>query len=740
MVAVADVDDERCVAPTNGLARFDDYRALLDRPDVDGVVIATPNVEHYEMCSQALEAGKHTCVEKPLTIGLAHATELEILADRAGRVLFTGFHRRYNRSVVKLKNDLVDEKPTWIYARYCEAIDEHIDGSPWYLEPSKCGGGCVADNGPNLFDTLRFLVGPVEVLDASIVRDCRGNDVRARLDVSGPPGCRIQLELDWTYPGPQAKDVTVWTASGRTLRADFVAGYEGLKGSLPHEYIGLVSDFVGQCRSGGAATDLGRHAAGAEAAGLVDQAYGYEAAEVPAAPSSTRSRPWKRLVRGRLVGVLEHVNPHRGMQLIPEQSRCLRAGELHELVVTTDREAQLGRHVEAVGFLGFVEMDCGGVVERGDELVVSGRRIGRVLGFDDCHYPNHYNIVVQVDEMLSGRDLRAAVEDSVFFTGPDGEKDGQQRRAPCSSGAGTTAEPAHVGGAVPIGPSGGEFQVDWLEQGIVRFLDLESAAWEHEDPSIGALLDKLKGAVVNGGKRLRPRFCYWAWYGAGGADGDEQVWRLCAALELLHTLALIHDDIMDQSATRRGEPALYRQFSALHRERSWKGDPDLFGTNVGILAGDLGRCTPMSCWVRLPPRCAAVWDAIRVELRSASTSIWWVPRADRSSAPDQSSSSGTSPRSTRSNGHCTWVRSPEARDSTETLAGPLSSVGLPLGAAFQLRDDLRARRRPGHHREARRRRFPGGKEHAAHGRGSRAGQRRAETGVGAVGNQRVVGG
>ena len=65
---------------------------------------------------------------------------------------------------------------------------------------------------------------------------------------------------------------------------------------------------------------------------------------------------------------------------------------------------------------------------------------------------------------------------------------------------------------------------------------------------------------VDGGKRLRPAFCYWGWRAAGGADCDEII-AAAAALELLQACALVHDDVMDGSDRRRGAPSVHRKFA-----------------------------------------------------------------------------------------------------------------------------------------------------------------------------------
>lgn len=128
----------------------------------------------------------------------------------------------------------------------------------------------------------------------------------------------------------------------------------------------------------------------------------------------------KRVVAGTIVKVLIHRRNDRGMRLEEFASRCVRAGEVHELVTTDQHETAPGTRVDRVGFLGFAEIATAGVLDRGDEVWIGGRRIGHVLGFDACHFPNHYNILIQVPEPVTGLDLRLAPEDAVRVLAPDG--------------------------------------------------------------------------------------------------------------------------------------------------------------------------------------------------------------------------------------------------------------------------------------------------------------------------------
>lgn len=118
----------------------------------------------------------------------------------------------------------------------------------------------------------------------------------------------------------------------------------------------------------------------------------------------------KRALTGTLVKVLVHHRAQRGMSLEPHASRCVRRGEVHELVTTDHSSTEPGSTVDRVGFLGFVEFTCAGVLDRGDELWLGDRFVGSVLGFDACHFPNHYNVLVRTAAPVSGADLQLRPE------------------------------------------------------------------------------------------------------------------------------------------------------------------------------------------------------------------------------------------------------------------------------------------------------------------------------------------
>jgi hypothetical protein len=139
----------------------------------------------------------------------------------------------------------------------------------------------------------------------------------------------------------------------------------------------------------------------------------------------------KRTVEAIVVKVLVHRRDDRGMSLEPYASRCVRVGEVHELVTTDHRETRPGTRIDRVAFLGFAEITRAGVVDRGDRLWVGDRLVGTVLGFDACHFPNHYNVLIAADETLTGAELGLLPETAVRLVPPESPTD-QDDESPMS--------------------------------------------------------------------------------------------------------------------------------------------------------------------------------------------------------------------------------------------------------------------------------------------------------------------
>jgi geranylgeranyl diphosphate synthase, type I len=164
---------------------------------------------------------------------------------------------------------------------------------------------------------------------------------------------------------------------------------------------------------------------------------------------------------------------------------------------------------------------------------------------------------------------------------------------------------------------------DRLEETLRAFLDERLGAAAAIDPAFGAAAGELCAFVLGGGKRIRPTFAWWGWRGAGGdPDGPDvpAVLRAIGALELIQACALVHDDLMDASATRRGRPTVHVEFARRHADAAWRGRPARFGAAAAILLGDLALvwADDMLRGTNLPADAAAravtPWEAMRTEV------------------------------------------------------------------------------------------------------------------------------
>ncbi|MFC7535298.1 polyprenyl synthetase family protein [Actinoplanes sp. GCM10030250] len=225
-----------------------------------------------------------------------------------------------------------------------------------------------------------------------------------------------------------------------------------------------------------------------------------------------------------------------------------------------------------------------------------------------------------------------------------------------------------------------------VEGTLADFLACQIAALDAVDPALGGFARTARDLVMAGGKRIRPTFAYWGWRGvAGSAEPVEQVLPALGALELMHTFALVHDDLMDGSATRRGRPTAHRLFAAHHGTR--------FGDSAAILVGDLCLVwadqllarTPLSPSVLLEVR--GRYDRMRIEaiagqyldvLGETDPRSWSVERALLVARHKTASYTVQWPL-----GFGLALAGGDSR-----LEEAFRTYGLAVGEAFQLRDDL----------------------------------------------------
>ena len=224
-----------------------------------------------------------------------------------------------------------------------------------------------------------------------------------------------------------------------------------------------------------------------------------------------------------------------------------------------------------------------------------------------------------------------------------------------------------------------------VEQRLAEHLDAELAAWSATDPELHEPLIALRDLVVGGGKRLRAAFCHWAYVGAGGDDPSVAI-DAGAAFELLHAFALVHDDVMDGSTLRRRQPTVHHRFASRHTGQTWRGEARRFGDGVAILVGDLAFVYADQL---LPPLDAAatdIWHRLRLELNAGQY-------LDLLGAARGATDLDTARRIVTYKSAKYTVERPlhlgaALAGRLDDLRPCLSAYGLPLGEAFQLRDDL----------------------------------------------------
>ncbi|MEU5842781.1 polyprenyl synthetase family protein [Rhodococcus sp. NPDC047139] len=208
-------------------------------------------------------------------------------------------------------------------------------------------------------------------------------------------------------------------------------------------------------------------------------------------------------------------------------------------------------------------------------------------------------------------------------------------------------------------------------------------------------VDTLEAFVLRGGKRVRPRFAWTGWLGAGGdpagPDADAVI-RACSALELVQAAALVHDDIIDASTTRRGFPTVHVEFAEQHRTATWRGRPEQFGESVAILLGDLALvwADDMLHWAGLAPatvaRVAPVWAAMRTEVLGGQ----YLDIANEVAADE---SVEAAMRVNRFKTAAYTIERPlhlgaVLAGADDDLITAYRRFGTDIGLAFQLRDDL----------------------------------------------------
>jgi len=252
--------------------------------------------------------------------------------------------------------------------------------------------------------------------------------------------------------------------------------------------------------------------------------------------------------------------------------------------------------------------------------------------------------------------------------------------------------------------------VDVVDSRIQSFLEARSDDMATISPDLDHIL-AYANSMLRSGKRFRARFCYWGWRSIEQPDASDPlggietledaspVIDLATSLEVFHAAALVHDDIMDNSDTRRGLPAAHRAFERIHVDRSYTGSAPHFGTSTALLLGDL-----LLAWSD---------DLLGAALAEQSPDVALATRAQFSTMRQEVTLGqyldiheeaawlhhGQDERLDRALRVVTYKSAKYSMEAPlligASLAGAkpnqlddLSAFGLPLGIAFQLRDDV----------------------------------------------------
>jgi geranylgeranyl diphosphate synthase type I len=231
-----------------------------------------------------------------------------------------------------------------------------------------------------------------------------------------------------------------------------------------------------------------------------------------------------------------------------------------------------------------------------------------------------------------------------------------------------------------------------IDQSIANFLNGSTGYIRSIGVELAPVADAMSSFLLDGGKRFRPLLSCIGSIAAAGAQPSKEIVTASSCLELLHACALIHDDVMDGSDTRRGNPAIHKLFEELHRKSSLSGDSQRYGVASAILLGDLALiwADQMLHTAGLKPErllgSLAIYDELRVELMAGQ--YLDVHEQALATTDAQRSLKVASYKSGKYSIERPLHFGAKLAGGDGQILPALSSFGIPIGEAFQLRDDL----------------------------------------------------
>jgi geranylgeranyl diphosphate synthase type I len=231
-----------------------------------------------------------------------------------------------------------------------------------------------------------------------------------------------------------------------------------------------------------------------------------------------------------------------------------------------------------------------------------------------------------------------------------------------------------------------------VEEELAIFLNFEGAYLNSISTELSPVSDVLTSFLLDSGKRLRPLFAY-AGFAAAGGTIEKPIVRAIAALELLQACALIHDDLMDGSDTRRGKPSIHRHFETIHVQDELDGFAPQYGLSAAVLLGDLAlvwsdqMLNSAGLTTEQFARVFPYYNEMRVELM-AGQFLDIHEQTQKTTSVDRSMKIARYKSGKYTIERPLHLGAAMSSKSSPQLFAALSAYGLPLGEAFQLRDDL----------------------------------------------------
>ena len=226
-----------------------------------------------------------------------------------------------------------------------------------------------------------------------------------------------------------------------------------------------------------------------------------------------------------------------------------------------------------------------------------------------------------------------------------------------------------------------------VDERLARVVRRERDHYGHLDGHVGWVLDEIDRLVTAGGKRVRPEFAHLGWIAAGGEPCAQTAVNIGAALELLHVSALVHDDVIDGAATRRGADTTHVRVARDHRERGWSGEERRISEGAAVLAGNITLAMADSALGDVNAAARKQWTRVRIEVNLGQF-MDLLGAASRAAEPERiwrvmamKTAKYTVERPLR-------MGAAAAGTDNEWIVETLGSFGEMLGIAFQLRDDV----------------------------------------------------